>query len=100
MVIGPRPCLSVQTRHGFKVVIEHIRCHLGKLLQRYFHASAKVRHQHLDGGIGILLTDMLDALTIMGCAAILEIIPVNGSHHYVLQIHFIDDRQFQYHDHP
>ena len=47
-VVGARPRLFVQPRHGFEVVVEHVGRRVLEDHQRRVHAAAEVRDQHFD----------------------------------------------------
>ncbi|MNS29386.1 hypothetical protein D3C72_613840 [compost metagenome] len=75
----------VQARHGFQVVVEHIRRLSGGDRQGHVHASAIVRHQGLQLHAGGQLADLAQAIDKVLGAAVAQIVAIHRGDHHVLQ---------------
>src|SRR5690606_14962634 len=92
LVVRARPDVAVQVRHGFEVVVEHVRRVGRQDLQRALHPAlaAKVRGQDLDLRARALPADGGDAVDEMLGPAITQVVAVDAGHHHVAQAHVGD----------
>ena len=78
-VVGARPGLLVEARHGFQVVVHHVGEIALEGLQRDLQSAAKIGHQHFDF--------LRDAGGEVAGAAVLEVVAVDAGDHHVLELH-------------
>nr|GEU28320.1 hypothetical protein [Tanacetum cinerariifolium] len=84
-VIGAGTRFLVQARHGFQVVVHHVRQAIGKDRQGFFQAAAEVGHQHFDLRQWRLVLGLGDALHEVGGAAVAQVVAVHRGDHHVAQ---------------
>ena len=91
-VVRTRTRFLVQARHGFQVVVHHVRQAVGEDRQRLVQAAAEVRHQHFDAGVRRQRAGVLDALDKVAGAAVAQVVAVDRGDHHVAQAQLGDGR--------
>jgi hypothetical protein len=77
----------VQTRHGFQVVVQHLRRFCCQDAQSQFQPTAKVRHQYLDLRCRRSGARGAHAIDEMLRTAVFQIVAINTGDHHVFQAH-------------
>ena len=75
---------GVKPRHGFQIMVEHIRLGLDDNAQHIGVTADKIRRQNLDGCIGGLLANRPDRLGKMRSPAVFDIIAIHRGDHHML----------------
>ena len=75
--------------NSFQIVVENVRFCFNNHLQHLGVTLQKVRCQNFNRGGRAAVTYRTDCLCEMFCAAIFDVIPVNGCDHHVVQAEFL-----------
>ena len=86
-VVGARAGLLVQARHGFQVVVHHVRRGAAEDVDGDVQAAAEVGHQGFDLSAGRGCAHRVDAVGEVLGAAVAQVVAVHRGHHHVLQPH-------------
>jgi len=86
-VVGTGAHLLVESRHGFEVVVHHVRRRGGKEVERHVEPPAKIRHQDFDARLWRSLAHACDAVSEMLRTAIAQVVPVHAGDYHVEEIH-------------
>ena len=77
---------AVQARNGFQVVVHHIGQTVLQDGERLVVASAEIRHQHLDLRARRQFARFADAVHVVLCAAVAQVIAVNAGDDHVFEL--------------
>ena len=75
---------------GFQVMVHHVGRGFGKDFQRDVQAAAEVGNEDFDFGVRTGFADGFDAVGEMLCAAVAQVVAVNGGDDDVTQVHGFD----------
>ena len=86
-VVGTRAGLLVEARHGFEVVVHHVRRGLVEDVEGHVHAAAEVGHQHFDAGFRGGCAGGADALHEVLGTTVAQVVAVDAGDHHVVEAH-------------
>ena len=81
-IARPGPHFCVEARHGFEIVVEHIRPGRDHGFDRPLLAQ-EIGDQHLDPGLGRALANRTDAIDEMTGTAVAQVVAVDAGDHDV-----------------